>query len=457
MDSIANGKHIDGNVVIEPLRISPVAGMIVVLILALYMVYPREEGIKTFGIGPEGGRVLLLDFFVGSLLLFAASRYKPTARIVIDATSRLGWILFWTTLTFSVLRGYPLYGGWALGESRWFVCSILVPVGYLLYEKDFFERIRKLLVFLALVQSVLAAYQILSGEAWDVSDAFMRFAGGREGLVIALGILVLVDDLFNMPRTATKRPVKTLLLCYFAITLIVIQTRSLYVFLPIVLLVYAIATKKLNGKSAIRRLGAVAISVALLFGLAQFVLPEKVSESINSSISVAFEGFSSKTFAALSDPAEVGQGIAEEFSRGGNTAFRLLAWSQVIVAIDETPHGWWIGMPMGAGFSFIDPSGFRYENLEPHNDYLAIISKIGILGFLGYILVVGSYVARVFRHAKLYTPSDSALLVVVVLLISLFSSLNAEMRTYGTHFWMWFFLGMGIRAVDVEKSEEVRK
>jgi len=360
-------------------------------------------------------------------------------------------------LIYSMLRGLPIYGGWALGESRWFFCSVLVPVGYLVYDRLLMRRVKMLLVLLALAHSIAAAYQMISGAGSSEGDTVTRFAGGRESLVVALGFLVTMHDIITTRRPARRSPWRVLLALYFVVVLVIIQTRSLYVFLPIIVAGYMLVTGRLNSKIVVRSLGAAVFGTLFLIGFTQVILPDEISSSITESVKVSLEGFSSKTLALLADPYDVGQSIADEYSKGGNTAFRLMAWSQVIVAIDETPYGWLVGMPMGAGFYFMDPSGYQYENLEPHNDYLSILSKVGLIGLLGYFIIIGSYGIRVFRHGKEGASAplqmDSALLFSIIFLLSLFSSLNAEMRTYGVHFWLWLFLGMGIRCIESEKQE----
>lgn len=433
--------------------------LIFLLVLLAYWAFPNEDGIREWGIGSEGGRVLLLDLFVITLLFLVMSQYRTAVSSVVRMTSRVGWVMFWSALLLSMVRGLPLYGGWAIGESRWFFCSILVPVGYLLFDDVTSHRLKTVLIVLGVFYSVLVTYQVASGAAWDVSESVMRFAGGRAGLIVSLGILVLLHDIMSTSRIAVVPIWKPILSLYFAGVLLVIQTRSLYVFLPIVVLVYSFVTSRVNSRIALKILVLAISAGILLYGAAQILLPKAVTHSIDESISVVWDGFSMRTLEIMGDPSESGYDVANQFSKSGNTAFRLMAWSQVIAAIDETPWGWLLGMPMGAGFYFIDPSGHAYENLEPHNDYLAILSKVGFVGLIGYFMVLASFAIRVFRHSKTFPSSgcqnDSALLLAVVLLLSLFGSLNAEMRTYATHFWLWMFLGLGIRSLESREGGSV--
>lgn len=420
------------------------------LVFGAYILFPREDGLKTVGLGAEGARILFLDVFVLIVLIGHAALYRHSLKETLSVTGRVPWLLFGGTVLYSLLRGLPAFGGMALGESRWFFCAALVPVGYTLYNERFGRLLQRTLVVAALFHALVASVQMATGQSWDESEEIRRFAGGREALVIAMGILSLVD----MRARAAWRGDGSWwgLMAFFASMLLVIQTRSLFLMLPVILLVYAAFRSETVGtllKSA--AIGIVTVFVVTSFIVA-VVVPRDVASSIRASAEVAIEGFSPAAWEFVMNPGDFTPAAAEGFSAAGNTAFRLMAWSQVVTALDEAPGGWFVGLPMGSGFLFFDPSGYLWENLEPHNDYLSIVSKIGLVGFAGYTLFLVLLLRFALRARRedlsIFLLGQAPFLVCIVLLISVYGSLNAEMRTYGTHFWIWPLIGIAIRSLE---------
>jgi O-antigen ligase len=416
----------------------------------VYLLFPTEDGIKTLGIGERGSRLLLMDLFVVSLVIASISIYGLACRNIMQITGKVPWFLFLGAFLVSLIRGLPAYGGMALGEARWFACALLVPVGFALATGPFIRKIEQVFLFAAALQAIGAVYEIATAQSWDETESVMRFSGGRQALAITFGVLVIVHRWFdaNRPRALRDR----LLLIFFLGTILAVQTRSLFLFLPLIVLFYV--TMRLGLRmELVKRLGKafVILGGVLLFVYA-YVLPRDLQTSINASAQVVVEGVSPTTLQYILDPYQSGGSIADQFSKAGNTAFRVMAWSQVLQAIDESPGGWFIGMPMGSGFFFADPSGQTYENLEPHNDYLSILSKIGLIGLYGYFVLLFRaclpLARREFGDMNLMPKTNALFLMSLVLLLSLYGSLNAEMRTYGTHFWLWPLLGMSLRELS---------
>ena len=98
------------------------------LFFTLYMFFP--DSARNIGFGSAGLRVLFLDVLVFIMILasiknFLLSFIQLTKMIPITAI-----IFFSITIIISILRGLPNYGGFTIGEARWFLLSILILVGF---------------------------------------------------------------------------------------------------------------------------------------------------------------------------------------------------------------------------------------------------------------------------------------------------------------------------------------
>jgi hypothetical protein len=202
-------------------------------------------------------------------------------------------------------------------------------------------------------------------------------------------------------------------------------------------------------------------ATAAVWLLVSFVLPADIRESIETSFDVAGEVFDPVTLRTLGDPAAAGPDITSQFSNAGNTAFRLLAWVQVLTTIDETSGAWIYGLPMGSGFAFYDQGGYLFENLDPHNDYISILSKVGLIGLGAYLWILWRVARSVLRGKRTqrvaFEGGPAPVMLAIGTLLLLFVSLNAEIRTYGVHFWIWPMLGCGVRLVgDLENRTSAK-
>jgi len=85
-----------------------------------------------------------------------------------------------------------------------------------------------------------------------------------------------------------------------------------------------------------------------------------------------------------------------------------------------------------------------------------------LIGLAGYFGILWGYLKAAWRLRETYDAkqlliSPVPMLFAIIVILLLFVSLNAEIRTYGMHFWVWLFLGFGFRSVlDFEKKNSRR-
>ncbi len=424
--------------------------------LMLYLLFPNDDQLSSFGFGPPGTRLLIGDVF---LLLAVSCSFPKFNQGMSACVNVIGWFpitVFLGCFAFSFLRGFAEYGGGAIGDSRWFCSIILLPIGYLVYDPKYLLTIKKLLIAAATVHALLVLVRFATGSAWDTGGDVVRFASGRMSLIICIGCVCLLWKEFISNKRLRIKPLQGSLLALFLLALLVGQTRTVFLMMPVsfVLIMWNLDAVRL--KSAMK-IGLTLVLVAVIFSVTvKTILPGNIRDSIYASFGVVGEAFNPRTYELIVEDNSNSSGekihARNEFSKSGNTYFRILAWSQILTSISEYPGGWFIGLPMGTPFYWFGSGRVIYENLLPHNDYLAILARVGAIGLAGYVFIL----ARFFVLTRRYSislrsiqdlPEGLAIIITLLVFILLFVGINAELRAYGSHFWVWLLLGAGIKVV----------
>jgi O-antigen ligase len=229
------------------------------------------------------------------------------------------------------------------------------------------------------------------------------------------------------------------------------QTRSTFLALPVALLLSLGLKGSVRIGGLLKQAAIGLLLLALIWTAFAVLMPSTLTKSVEASVDVVIESLQPETIGMLFSGDITSETRNLGLSQSGNTAFRLLAWAQVIQEVDEVEGGKWIGAPLGSGYYFYDESGTMYTNLDPHNDYISIWSKVGWIGLAGYLLILASLIRAYLRTKKLSARSLGKNVMTNVLgilfLLLLFVGFNAEVRSYGSHFWIWAVLGFGFKAV----------
>jgi len=431
---------------------------IIFLWVILYLLFPNDDQLSSIGFGPPGARVLIGDVFLFLAVVCALKKLKYG---ILECVKVIGWFslfIFLGSVVFSVLRGVAEYGGGALGDSRWFCSIILLPVGYLVYDPKYLPTIKKLFISAAIVHSLMVLVRYFTGGAWDTSGDIIRFATGRPSLIITIGCVCLLEKEFLRDTRFKINLLQGGLLTLFLAALVLGQTRTIFVMLPIAFVLIMWSLNALRLKTIAKVVVAVAL-VAVIGAIAfKSLLPATIQDSLYASLAVIGEVFKPQTYELIlgfddSKLSAEGINVRNEFSRSGNTYFRILAWTQVLASISEYPGGWIVGLPMGTPFNWFGTGRRLYENLLPHNDYLAIVARVGVLGLAGYIAILIRFFIMTRRYAlslKRINDMPEGLVITTTMLIFLllFVSINAELRAYASHFWVWLLLGFGVKAMQ---------
>lgn len=419
----------------------------------LFFFFPSDHGFREIGIGSEGMRILLPDVFCLLIIIIALANPKG---VVIPRSKKflLPFFIFMVLVFYSLIRGMGINKGLAIGDARWFLSIIFIFVGYGFYNRQLLNTILIGVLCAAFLHSLVYIFNFFVGNAWDSSGDVERYGGGRESLIIVLGIIMI----FINPFTSFNRFLRIFLATLFLIALVIGQTRTIFLQLPFMILFVGWLFKKMNVKMIVKKTFLIAAIAYCFFFLFSVLAPADLILSVKASSVVVFEAFDLQTFQLIFNPNEaLNSENWKLFSSSGNTLFRVLAWAQTLDDILSEKLGWLWGLPMGRNYSWVGPGGIFNENMQPHNDYLVIMSRTGISGLIAYLALI-TYIVNNVRRLVLQGMESKQITILICFLIMLllFVGLNAEIRSYGMHFWVWFLMGFILREVKLfkEKSYE---
>jgi O-antigen ligase len=132
-----------------------------------------------------------------------------------------------------------------------------------------------------------------------------------------------------------------------------------------------------------------------------------------------------------------------------NATFRLLAWAEAGERFSQNPL---LGEGFGVPFSFESTS----FDVRPHNTFMTILYKMGLLGFLPVIFLVLIFQWRGWSSLRSFRRKPGTLFLYVLLLAQLamtvFGCLNLLLESpfMGSIFWM--ILGVGMRVMSLLRS-----
>ncbi|HFD15050.1 MAG TPA: O-antigen ligase domain-containing protein [Rhodospirillales bacterium] len=145
----------------------------------------------------------------------------------------------------------------------------------------------------------------------------------------------------------------------------------------------------------------------------------------------------------------------EGFSGTGTKRWRLAWWGEII---DYTVFGNYFWTGKGFGINLADDDGFQVvadgSLRSPHNGHLTILARMGVPGFVLWVLFLGSLLLRLwlrYRRLKRAGAAFEAALCLWVLAFLIAAIVNATFDVYlegpmgGV--WFWSVTGLGLSLV----------
>ncbi len=154
----------------------------------------------------------------------------------------------------------------------------------------------------------------------------------------------------------------------------------------------------------------------------------------------------------------------EGFSGSGTKRWRLAWWGKII---DYTMFGDYFWTGKGFGINLADDDGFQVAAdrslRSPHNGHLTILARMGVPGFVLWVLFLGSLLLRLWlRHWRLKRAGAAfkAGLCLWVLTFLLAATVNATFDVYLEGpmggIWFWSAVGFGFALLAPRRRPEGR-
>ena len=277
--------------------------------------------------------------------------------------------LFLFLVVVSVAVYTPIYGQSALGEARKFYFMFFFPLLAAVTIKDSSDLKRFIMVVIASAVLVALVAIVKAGMSFSI----VRVLNSEATLIMALGAFSLL--LFRFNKVILVNPtVDAGLLGLFAFFVLGSAQRSVWLAVGIGMMILAWLYRR---KSAYF-VRLVVITVMLVIGGSTAVLtfPEAGSKIVNK-------------FYGIIDPYS-----------DDTASWRIKGWEEQIKKIREV--GPVLGEGLGGYYSWMKGS---YEvNASPHNAYLQIVLKFGLVGLAIYLLLAAQFFRKMLEIRKSLAP-----------------------------------------------------
>lgn len=422
----------------EPYHAAFVFGLVV---LPLMMAYGKTVGIskkesallwfvmctvaysKDFAyMGVPGAPIFVTDLVLGGLSLALVGSLVSGLK-GIGTVPRLGLICLFVSGAISAGRGF------LSGQDKILVLRDFALVAYSMFVVLSFlvitswDAVRRIFLFFALG----ALFSTVNALAWMVMQP-----GQRRYLPYGAFVLAALLGMFVLTTHRIIRPALGWMLSgMLAVGVLLANARTIYVafgaVLPIMFIVGPSAKLQITRRT-LRLSAAVVLTLVLLVWAAW-----QTKEGADLLETTATELISG-TVHYEDDP---------------NAGFRFLAWMEAGQRFEQNPL---LGEGFGVPFSF-DLTSF---DVRPHNTFLTILYKTGLVGFISAMLLLIGFQWQGWTTLRSFRGQPGTLFLYLLLLAqlvaSVFGCLNLLLESPFLASVYWIILGVGFRVVSLIRS-----
>ncbi len=356
-------------------------------------------------------------FFVFvQLIVFVVLRRREIARALRENPFLS---LFLLLILASVAFYTSLYGKSALGEGRKYFFHFFFPLLAAVSIRDHrdLRRLMSIVVFVGIGISMLGIIRLLMGSG------MYHVINAEAALILLFCIFALL--VFEANGSAiTTRLLDTAMILLFTLMIILPRHRSVWLAAVFgLLLLLGLYRKQLLyvGKIAYATLMALALLGAVLI----------TSPRFGSTFTQSAEGILNPT----SDKT---------------AAWRITGWKQQLGRL--LGENFLIGEGLGGYYSWRTESG-QHVSFQPHNGYLQILLKLGLVGLLVYGLLVVSFFRRALDALRKLPRGPTKAIVEAGVLN--FAVSHVFLMGYGFHLVMFTFFALAMCGGRLQHPREI--
>jgi hypothetical protein len=335
---------------------------------------PVNEMVLVTGLG------LLLLGGRGMAGLAAAPAFAPLYAL---------WLLCGAHLVMDV----PAHGIWAIRDAANMLESGFFVIGFCLAADPRFRA--PLLAWLPRVFLFAAVYSLLypfqpwlvaisptvSGMSGYKAPLLFNFVNTSSVALTAVAYVLLRRDWPLLARAGLAGIVVMSLIVF-------VQARITYLQLAFLVGLFALFARRELGQMAV--MGLLALLFMTLFLASGITLPGRLGQTFS--------------FAFLASHVQAIWGGGGDATRDAaqGVDLRMAWWMGIHAALAEGPRTWFLGL--GYGLPLTPFRGLSDDVVrEPHNSYVSIYGRLGVLGiglFLTFLATIAAAVTRLIRHAR---------------------------------------------------------
>ena len=336
-------------------------------------------------------------------------------------------VIFTTAGLMSAIRGFWEHRDsmLVLRDSALIVYSFFLLVGYHLFQG--WRSIKRLAVWFLLGTSL----SVLNGlSRFVVAPGQRRFIFPGIYVLVALsGVLVMMSNRMIRPQLGW--------ICtgIFSLGLLLANARSLFVSLALVLVIVLLVPRLVHGK------------IRLVSILATLVLGTVLAWSFSF---LFFRLQTSRDFTTRV-AGELDSGVLHS-GEDPYWQFRLWAWKEAWRRFGEYPPG-------GEGFGVPFVFEIWDNDARPHNTFLTVLYKMGLIGFIPLFALLGCFFWSVFAALDRHRTKRRALFLqvggVVQIVLCLYGMANLMLESPHLAALFWTAIGVNLRMIRMLDLEEL--
>jgi hypothetical protein len=350
-----------------------------IFVVALYLVL--NQGFMQLRIPPSVGSGIPLGELALLFSLAIISYFKLLPRL--HATVLLAPFLIWWVLGLGrAVAGVPEYGMWSLRDATHVIESLFIITGFVFAARP--GSIKGLSRWFPAILAVVCVYALGSPfeEQLQASSPTLTAGAGYEtplffnymntsGLLLVAAVYLLLfrgrSDVSNIAAT-----VGAALIIGYSVALF--QQRTIYLQLLAILALFLLFRRDQSRRYLIARWVGVA---CILTG--SLVLITLLGLQIEGRLGEVSFGFLVDHVLAIG-----GVGSSGLEGAAGGVDLRIGWWLDLYDQWTASVENFFFGL--GYGFPLTDFTGTRVEEVrEPHNSYISILTRIGLIGGLAFV------------------------------------------------------------------------
>jgi len=344
-------------------------------------------------------------------------------------------LIYYALGVLCLVRGISEFGMEALRHSVIVYYSLFYfLILELISDMNKLERILKLSLVASTVALLAIMYNYASGLGFETSTQVKRYGANIGALSLVFCCFFWLSLSIFKVRSKAKNVLLVLLPFQLFAAIFLIQHRSLLLALTGGLIfIFALVSKT----RTFRYLGLVIFALLLIICVNQLSGLLSGNVMVKETLARALS-----TLTPEQDP---------------NSAHRIAMWGQILHRTAGQPLlGEGFGPPFSAFFGrkFYDYSERR---LHPHNSFLWILNRMGIIGFGVFGLLMLRFYSsgiRAFKHMN--AGKSKAYLLALLsshLCISIFAFFNVVLEGPSMGIFFWIIMGMTMALINVEKGQ----